>query len=331
LPILNSKQLPENFKLNLNENLETIQKLGLSQYEAKCYLALFERESLTVIEITSLTGIPRPNAYEAMKKLLAKGLCISIPGKTQRYAACDPGLLHDKADAIIDSPLDDEIIDLENKKKLILQKKKDIRENLDNVVNGLKTVYENSRNKNHPLESIEILKEPALVHSRLLELSSLVKYEMVGFVKPPFSYNIRQDKNVLTLKREQGKNNSNVLKKGVKERCIWDFESIEQEIVPYYKQLRYRYVPGVVRICSKVPFKMVVFDRTYAMFSLEDPIGAVPSTTSILLRHQALAEILVATFESYWEKATPAEEYLANNDIIKNSKYKTSSTERKTT
>ena len=72
--------------------LKRFKELGLSSYEAKAYLSLLERDTLTVPEISKLAGIPRPNTYDDLERLMIKGICISKPGNTKKYSSSDPEL-----------------------------------------------------------------------------------------------------------------------------------------------------------------------------------------------------------------------------------------------
>lgn len=65
--------------------------LGLSPNEAKIYEALIEHGESSVSEISASAGIHRRNAYDAIDRLIEKGLCFQILSSTEnRYNAVDP-------------------------------------------------------------------------------------------------------------------------------------------------------------------------------------------------------------------------------------------------
>jgi len=76
--------------------LSTLKNLGFTSYEAKIYLTFLERDTLSVPEISRLAQVPRPSAYEALDKLMSKGMCISKPGHTKKYSASDPTVLQER-------------------------------------------------------------------------------------------------------------------------------------------------------------------------------------------------------------------------------------------
>jgi sugar-specific transcriptional regulator TrmB len=137
--------------------IEEIKKLGLSEHEAKCYIALLEKKSLSVAEISKLTGIARPNAYDAMERLMAKGLSISIPGDTKIFSASDPRFLQERA-------LNVELENLEKRKKEIL--------GMDSMIEKLGSLYKNSRGNGNSLECVQVFKNPEQILRKHLQLLS---------------------------------------------------------------------------------------------------------------------------------------------------------------
>lgn len=73
---------------------ETLEKLGLSPNEAKIYETLVEHGELGVTQITTYAQVHRRNTYDAIRRLIDKGLCFEIFSvKENIYNAVDPGKL----------------------------------------------------------------------------------------------------------------------------------------------------------------------------------------------------------------------------------------------
>src|SRR3990167_495196 len=73
---------------------EIFEGLGLSPNEAKIYETLVEHGELGVSEIATRSQIHRRNAYDAIRRLIDKGLCFEIlSAKENLYNAVDPGKL----------------------------------------------------------------------------------------------------------------------------------------------------------------------------------------------------------------------------------------------
>jgi len=68
-----------------------LQQLGLSEKEAKVYLASLELGSTSVLEISKKAGLKRPTTYYAIEELIKKGLMSSFEkGKKRCFSAESP-------------------------------------------------------------------------------------------------------------------------------------------------------------------------------------------------------------------------------------------------
>jgi len=73
---------------------KVLEELGLSKNEAKVYLALLEIGSATGGQIAEKCGIHRTNVYDALERLVEKGLASYIlKEKTKYFEATDPNNL----------------------------------------------------------------------------------------------------------------------------------------------------------------------------------------------------------------------------------------------
>ncbi|MBU0597788.1 helix-turn-helix domain-containing protein [Patescibacteria group bacterium] len=77
--------------MNLDKSL---QQFGLSEKQAKVYLACLELGQDSVLSIARKAEIKRPTAYVTLDELIQKGLIRKVPkDKTTHYAAEDPNIL----------------------------------------------------------------------------------------------------------------------------------------------------------------------------------------------------------------------------------------------
>lgn len=71
--------------------LEPLKNLGLSEKEAKIYLALLQLGPATPYQIAKKAEIKRPTAYVIAEELVEKGLIVHVPGEDKRrYIARTP-------------------------------------------------------------------------------------------------------------------------------------------------------------------------------------------------------------------------------------------------
>ena len=75
-------------------NEQDLERIGLSRNEAKCYLLLIRMGPMTGGEAARGAGIERRNAYDALERLMKKGLAsYSVVGKARVFEAFEPGRL----------------------------------------------------------------------------------------------------------------------------------------------------------------------------------------------------------------------------------------------
>lgn len=278
--------------------LETLKNTGLNTYEAKCYLALFERGTLTVPEVSKLAGIPRPNAYEALENLMSKGMCVARPGNTKKYGPSDPAVLREKALFKVSKATDIELANLKKKEKEILEKASAAKENLDSLIGELEPRYEKSALEVSPFEYIEIIKDRYQVHKRMMQLFGGVKEEILGLTKPPYAAPTKEKL------EEETRRQIELLQKGIKIRVIYE--------IPKDKETREWLLTDIdisathgeeSRVIKELPMKMGIFDSRIVVFALEDPVSKQPSFTNQIIEHSALVKALKILFETLWAQA----------------------------
>src|SRR5215213_2840021 len=71
-----------------------LQQLGFSEYEARAYVALLQRNPLNGYELAKVSGLPRANIYAVLQKLEERGAIVRLdqPNGT-RYAPVAPNEL----------------------------------------------------------------------------------------------------------------------------------------------------------------------------------------------------------------------------------------------
>lgn len=73
------------------DSTEALKNLGLSEKEARIYLATLQSPNGTAYSIAKISGIKRPTAYVVLEELLEKGIAKKIPrAETAQYLAISP-------------------------------------------------------------------------------------------------------------------------------------------------------------------------------------------------------------------------------------------------
>lgn len=72
--------------VNISEITARLSGIGLAEYESRAYIALLKRNPSTPYEIAHASGIPSSKVYEALNRLVEKGIVSAVDeGKKRRY------------------------------------------------------------------------------------------------------------------------------------------------------------------------------------------------------------------------------------------------------
>ncbi|NTV65099.1 MAG: TrmB family transcriptional regulator, partial [Oscillochloris sp.] len=81
----------------MNNLLEQLEALGMTEYEAKVYLALLGENPATGYQVSKNSGVPRSMVYEALGRLEARGAALkSLEEKATLYRPVPPTMLLDR-------------------------------------------------------------------------------------------------------------------------------------------------------------------------------------------------------------------------------------------
>lgn len=78
-----------------SEFLSDLKRLGFTEYEARIYVQLLRQSPATAYEISKSTGVPRPNAYNALEALSQRSAVLPVSENPVRYVAADPQVFLD--------------------------------------------------------------------------------------------------------------------------------------------------------------------------------------------------------------------------------------------
>jgi sugar-specific transcriptional regulator TrmB len=117
--------------------IDSLRNLGLTEYEAKVFVALTRHGNGTATDLHMFSGIPRPAVYGVLKKLAERGLIEVQHSKPMRYKCISPEEAIEKIKK-----------DFEQETEIALEKLEEIYSSEENVlqeevvwtINGLKNV-----------------------------------------------------------------------------------------------------------------------------------------------------------------------------------------------
>jgi sugar-specific transcriptional regulator TrmB len=251
-------------------HLERLQRLGLTSYEARAYLALLRRDSSTAAETARLAGLPRQRVYDVLSSLVEKGLASTRPGKAVKYAATPP----EQA--------------LEGLVAQHRQQLADIERETAAMVDSLMPAYLAGQEHTDPLEYIEVLRDRRAINERFGELEAGIKNEILVFTKPPYATPVFEHDEGLEVVSSHSA------------RSVYEYSAFDD---PRSAEAIRRYIEAgeQARFVEELPLKLVIIDERIVMFGIEDPVAGSSILTMIVVDHPSLARLLKIAFETVWE------------------------------
>jgi HTH-type transcriptional regulator, sugar sensing transcriptional regulator len=257
--------------------VRTLSDLGLTNYEARVYLALTRRGSSTAAETARVAGIPRQRIYDVLSSLVTRGLAASRPGQVAKYVATPP------AEAVerLVSDHRQRLEQLEHESRML--------------ADSLTPAFDAGQEHTDPLEYIEVLRDRRAINQRFGELQAGIEHEILVFTKPPYA--TPPEENVEGLWAAQSHEVYSVY-----ELSIFD----DPENVAGVRQ--FIEAGEQARFVEELPLKLVIIDERIVLFGMEDPVDAGPAPrrqpleglTMLVVEHPALAHVLKIAFMQVW-------------------------------
>jgi sugar-specific transcriptional regulator TrmB len=260
--------------------VSTLSDLGLTNYEARVYLALTRRGSSTAAESARVAGIPRQRIYDVLASLVTRGLASARPGQVTKYVATPP------AEAVerLVSDHRQRLEQLERESRVLAE--------------SLTPAFESGQEHTDPLEYIEVLRDRRAINQRFGELQAGIEREILVFTKPPYATPPEENVEGLEVTRAHEVY-------AVYELSIFD----DPENVAGVKQ--FVDAGEQARFVEKLPLKLVIIDERIVLFGMEDPVEAGPALTMLVVEHPALAKVLRIAFMQVWREGMTFDEAAA--------------------
>ncbi|MCK5052023.1 MAG: hypothetical protein KAS53_09895 [Candidatus Cloacimonetes bacterium] len=273
-----------------------LSNIGFTEYEAKAYNMLLQQNLQSASEIYKKTGIPRGRIYDILQQLLQKGFCYIVPGAVNKYTAVDPNIAINN------------LIEQQRKETKLREQK------MVQTANILHERYTSMEDTSSPLDYIQVLTTRQSQINKFLALIKTSKKFICSFNKKPFAISSKMEE-VIKISAPHVE----CIKRGIKVKALYEAEDDNAEY--FTKELEYfESIGEEIRICEKLPMKMMISDNTTAMISLRNEGLAKFKLSSLVVEHTDLTTSLLELFDIYWEKAITLDEFIKNNNIKKKNK-----------
>ncbi|MCS7385843.1 MAG: hypothetical protein NDF55_03745 [archaeon GB-1867-005] len=153
----------------MTELISKLKSLGLTEYEAKAYIALLDRAELTAEEVSSYSKVPLPRVYGILELLAEKGFVKILPGRPRRFEAIAPKKAFEQYVKYRESILSEEL--------------KRMKEIFSEMEGELEEIYWRNRLRIKPEELLEPLADLYEMEVRTMEIISMAREEVLIFTE----------------------------------------------------------------------------------------------------------------------------------------------------
>jgi sugar-specific transcriptional regulator TrmB len=256
--------------------LDGLLDFGLSEREAKVYLALFNKRSASLSDLQKLSGVRQNKINEVVNNLVRQGFCLERKVGNRRYF---------------------DVIDPNSSMMNPLKKLESRLDSGKKLTKMLGKLYSESEAGKEPLEYIEILRGNDNIHNHYCQLVRRASKELLVFTRPPYACNTNEK--VL----EQIKEYIDLVKREAEIRMIYEMHTEPSADLGWViKKLSKNGVN--LRTSTTLPLKMMVFDRQEVLVAQEELLASSGELVMASIRQNTIADAFRALFEFFWNQAT---------------------------
>ncbi len=259
-----------------SEIMQCLADIGLSEREARVYLAMLNNRNATAAELQKHSGVPLSKIYEVIDGLVRAGYCTERKiGRKKMFEVLNPDIALDTSFKELKSRLEN---------SLSIKKK-------------LSNIYSSSKKMSNPSEYIEVLRGNDNIHHRYCQLVSNTRKELLGFNRRPYACDT-QDKYTYQNDVELETSTRHAVS-----RWVYDLELPGEEwLIPNLRNLRDK--GQGIRVAEKLPLKMMIFDRELLLVADEpEPFSQPGDLTMSVIKQGTIVNAFLAMFEYFWDSS----------------------------
>ena len=276
----------------MRKEIDKLEKLGFTNYEARVFIALYEGYRMSAAEIAKEAKIPRPSVYNVLRNFSQKGICneLHTPSKLV-YEIIESDVLQDK---------------IEN----------DIRKDFSYKLSLLQTTFKELKPLHKSKKAAEYASDVELIkgfnRSRELKFRDLIKKS-----KNAILYMNRFDGSV---SGELDSETRNFYKRGGEFKSIYEAEGdfkikindkwqnvTKTELIKLCNQFEKQ--GEQIRLADNVPQIFAVFDGVTVFISLYDENVPKSERSDIIIHNKRFAGFVTEMFELYWDRSDTIETF----------------------
>ncbi|WP_370150440.1 TrmB family transcriptional regulator [Streptacidiphilus sp. EB129] len=261
-----------------------LEELGLTNYEARVYLALIRRDVFTAAEVAREAQVPRQRVYDVLEGLTRRQLAVLHPGRVAGYSAVAP-------EVAVDRLMEQQRRSLGRLERLS-----------DELARELLPTWDSGRTHTDPLDYVEVLRDAADIRERFARIQSDAERELLSFSRPPWVNPPAE--NVAGIEAS-----SRLHAAGRTVRSLYSQDVLDDpDVLSVVRQ--FVDAGEDIRIAESLPLKLVIADGSTVLCDMPDPVARAGATTSLVIRHPSLAETLRLAFKQVWDESPTLDEAL---------------------
>ena len=242
--------------------------LGISEIEERVYEALLDRSGATLSDLERELTLPARKLQRVLDALEQKGLITRTSSPPRRHIPASP-------DIAVEA--------------LLLRRHDELRRARGEIQRLQERAAASAGEQRQMIELVTTREAERHVFEQMQQAA---QHELIFLERPPI---------LIAGPEQPNETETKALSRGVRYRSIADRAFLELPGV--LTRVREDMQAGEeVRVVSKLPFKMVMADRSIALIPLN---LERPGSPTMLVRSSALLDALYAMFELLWNQATP--------------------------
>ncbi|MDD3291766.1 MAG: helix-turn-helix domain-containing protein [Methanocellales archaeon] len=267
--------------MSKKESIEFLKKLGLTEYEAKAYVALTRIKTGIVSEIHLVSGIPRSAVYDVLNKLKEKGIIDVQQAKPIRYKVIPP-------------------------KKCIEKLKEDFIIKSEDALNSLEEIYKTGEVESSE-EAVWTISGIKNISDRVVEMFKNARTDIIFMTSHPFFPDIAEVyplfvdfKSLITKKRE----------KGVRVRVVGPSEKELMDVVKEISGVEVRtHAIQPERLHMPLKGGLLLVDGSEVLLIIFGDVSlrVVKGMTAIWSNGVGFVSIFKHLIETEWDASTPSQ------------------------
>jgi sugar-specific transcriptional regulator TrmB len=260
-------------------DLKDLERLGVTEREARIYVALVTHGPLVPKQISAATSIPQVKIYRILHRLQGRGLLTAHTIKVKkRYEALRP----------------DDVV-----RSLLMQSEQQVeaqRQVGSRLEAQMMSIFNEVRGTPSAQSYFTFLQNPAQIIRTLEEVQNNTHTESLWLVKGPY----------VSMTNEAGRA---ALRRGVRYRTIYQADELQDHQEYVREILSWVEAGEEPRVSARLGIKLAIFDCQVSLFQFVD--AQLPEhRTIVLIRNEGVAESFADCFEYQWQKSVPIMDFL---------------------